>query len=335
MRPGCWSANVAGLAAVIALLGASRATAAIRDSNYRLDTYAFQLNGESQLVTSLDGGFVDGTVVTEATGVMPKKHIAGTAVEPVRARIQINQFTEFLAQSLEGKADVAKGSIYYIDSAGKVQQQRDLGGVALSELAFPGFSGSPRPGSLQLTMTLAAESTKAVDVLAGALPPVKAEIGPAANAKRWTGLFRFQVPGLPTNRVSMIEPFAIRRKTASDASGQKTPTTSVQWEVPNLVFYMPPQDSQAWIAWHDDFVVQGHNSDAQEKTFTLTLLSADLKDTLFQLEGSGVGIVSAKYEQPVTAATTSVMQGFRVELYVENMRIGTNAKSRFVAPVKQ
>jgi hypothetical protein len=243
-----------------------------------------------------------------------------------------------LADSLEGKADVAKGAIYYIDNSGKVQQHRDLGGVTLSELAFPGLSGSSRPSGLQLTMTLTARFSKAADALAGALPPVKVEAGPSARAKRWAGDFRLQVPGLPTNRVSIIEPFKIRRKTASDANGQKQVSTATQWEVPNLVFYMLPQDSQAWIAWHDDFVVQGHNSDDQEKTFTLDLLSADLKETLLQLEGSGVGIVSAKYEQPVAAAngsTAPAASGFRVEVYVEHMRIVTSGKSRFGAPINK
>lgn len=316
----------------VALLAPWRAKSAeIREATYRLDTYALQINDEAQLVNSLDGGFVDGTVVTDAAGLMPKKRIAGTTIEPVRARLNINQFTQFLVDSLEGKQNAAKGSIYYIDSTGKVQQQRDLGRVLLSELAFPGFSGSPKPGTLQLTMTLTPEFSRAVDVLAGALAPVKAATGPTANAKRWTGGFRFQVPGFPTNRVSVIEPFTIRRKAQSNANpGDLKMMAPLQWEVPNLVFYMPPQDSKAWIAWHDKMVVQGDHTDAQEKTFTLELLSADLKETVFQLQGAGVGIVSAKYEQPVAGASGNapVSQGFRVELYVDSMKIVTSAPGK-------
>ena len=315
----------------VALLAPCRARAAdnIREATYRLDTYALQINDEAQLVNSLDGGFVDGTVVTDAAGLMPKKRIAGTTIEPVRARIQVNQFTQFLVDALEGKQNAAKGSIYYIDSTGKVQQQRDLGGVTLSELAFPVLSGSPKAGSQQLTMTLAASTSRAADVLAGALPPVKAATGPTANAKRWTGGFRFQVPGFPTNRVSTIEPFTIRRKTPSNTAVPKM-MAPLQWEIPNLVFYMPPQDSKTWIAWHDKMVVQGDHSDSQEKTFTLELLSADLKETVFQLQGSGVGIVSAKYEQPVASASGNapLSLGFRVELYVDSMQIVTSASGK-------
>jgi hypothetical protein len=332
MRRAWLWASLAVILATVVLLATSRLTrAAVREATYRLDTYALQINDEAQIVGGLDGGFVDGTVVTETTGLMPKKHIGGTTIEPLRARIQINQFTQFLVDSLEGKADRAKGSVFYIDAAGKVQQQRDFGSLALSELTFPGFSGSPKPGTFELTMTLTTETAKAVEVLPGALPPVKAELGPAARAKRWTGGFRFQVPGMPTNRVSVIEPFTIRRKVAAGAGVVKEPAMApMHWDVPNLVFYMPPQDSQAWIAWHDDFVVQGHNSDAQEKTFTLELLAPDLKETLFQLRGTGVGIVSAKYEQPVANASgnVAVSQGFRVELYVQRMGIVTSTKSK-------
>jgi hypothetical protein len=94
---------------------------------------------------------------------------------------------------------------------------------------------------------------------------------------------------------------------------------------------MPAQDSLAWIAWHDDFVVQGNNSDAQEKTLTLQFLSPDLKSTLMQLDCTGVGIVSAKYEQSLTASPTA-NSGFRVELYVETMKLTTGAASVATVP---
>jgi hypothetical protein len=330
-------ANVSVLAAAIAMIGSRPAMGAERAAaTYRLDMYALELNGDAQIVTGLNGGFIDGVVVTEKTGAMPKKRLGGVVIEPVRARVGVDQFTKFLAESLEGKAERTKGMVYYIDASGKVQQQRELNGVTLSELAFPGLSGASRPSGLQLTMTLAAESVKAAEALAGALPPVKVENGPAAKAKKWAGDFRLQVPGLPTNRVSIIEPFTIRRKPVSDAADLRDQKMAPQqWEIPNLVFYVLPQDSQAWVAWHDDFVVQGHNSDDQEKTFTLELLSSDLKDTLLRLEGSGVGIVSAKYEQSVTATSgspASPATGFRVEVYVEQMRIATGGKPGLDVP---
>lgn len=330
------TAGIAILAVAITLLGGSRARAATNTAyTYRLDTYALQLNGDAQFVSGLDGGFVKGTVVAEDnSGAMPKKHISGTTIEPIRARVRVDQFTPFIADALEGKSGEAKGAVYYIDNAGKVQQQRDLGGLTLSELAFPAFSGSPPTGNgLLLTLTLTAQSAKPVDVLAGAIPPVKADPGPAAGAKKWTGYWRFEVPGLPTNRVSMIEPFTIRRKGASDAKGQaRQPAKATDpWDIPNLVVYMLPQDSQAWVAWHDDFVVHGNNADAQEKTFTLELLSPDRKETILQLDGSGVGIVSAKYEQPL-AANAPVTQGFRVELYVERMKLTTPGAPGSTAP---
>jgi hypothetical protein len=330
-----FSVSLAVLAVALGLFATIRARAAVnRASTYRLDSYALQLNGDTQYVNGLDGGFVDGVVVTENGGPMPKKHIGNAKIEPVRARVRVDQFTQFLSDSLAGKGENGSGTIYYIDNGGTVQQQRTLSGLTLSELAFPGCSGSQKTGNaLLMTMTLAAESSKAVEPLAGATPPIKADTGAASKAKQWAGNFRFQVPGLPTNRVSVIEPFTIRRKAASDAGGTtKEPGLKpVVWEIPNLVFYMTPQDSLAWIAWHDDFVVQEHNSDAQEKTFTLELLSPDMKSTILQLDGSGVGIVSAKYEQSLSA-NAPVSQGFRVELYVESLKLTANGSAPATKP---
>jgi hypothetical protein len=335
MRAVWWAVGVGPAAMAIAAFGIrwAHAASAIQPSTYRLDMYALELNGDAQIVNSIEGGFVDGIVVEEAGGMMPKKHLGGTTIEPIRARVRVDQYTAFLADALAGKADNAKGAIYYLDNSGKVQKQQSLTGLALSELAFPGLGGSANKAgnSPMLTMTLTAQSSKSVDPLAGALPPVKSTgTGPTPANQRWNWDFRFQVPGLPTQRVTAIEPFTIRRKVAATDKAQSPKETAKAatgpWEIPNLVLYMTPQDSQAWLAWHDDFVVQGHNADEQEKTFTLQLLSSDLKTTLLQFDGTGVGIISAKYEQRATTNAPASL-GFRVELYVETMKISSPAMS--------
>lgn len=334
MRGICLFVILGVVAGAFGSLGSWPVSAAVSTAaTYRLDMYCLQINNDAQMINGIEGGSVAATVATDAAGNMPKKHIATVFVEPVRARIAVNQFTQFLEDSLEGKGGYASGTIYYIDNSGKVQQQRALTGLLLSEIAFPAFSGARSPNALTMTMTMEAQSSKASDPLADALPPAKIDISPAARAKRWAGDWRLQVPGLPTSRVTSIEAFTLRRKIQSDTIRPDIPKP-MHWDIPNLVFYMTPQDSKAWLAWHDDFVIQSNNSDAQEKTFTLDLLTPDLKDTLLELQGSGVGIVSAKYEQPV-GANAPAIGGFRVELYVETIKLVPGSAAATSTPASQ
>src|SRR5262245_15306462 len=102
-------------------LAATLGPMTLRDNTgFNFYSYMFEIGGERQIVSALQGGFVDGIVSSE-TGPdgSVNKHISGQAVEPLRVRMKFNQFTTFLVQSINsaGSPQPTDGKIYYVDES--------------------------------------------------------------------------------------------------------------------------------------------------------------------------------------------------------------------------
>ena len=54
---------------------------------------------------------------------------------------------------------------------------------------------------------------------------------------------------------------------------------------------VPESRAASLYKWQEEFLVQGKNGDANEKTATIELLDASMKGVLFTLSLKGVGLV--------------------------------------------
>jgi hypothetical protein len=68
-------------------------------------------------------------------------------------------------------------------------------------------------------------------------------------------------------------------------------------------------------------VIKGINGDDQEKTLTIELLDATLRNTAMTITGTGVGILALR---PVVQPPGSTAKRVQAELYVERMQIKMN-----------
>ena len=66
-------------------------------------------------------------------------------------------------------------------------------------------------------------------------------------------------------------------------------------EIPRLIVTLPKTHAHTWIAWQEDFVIKGNSSPDKEKTGTLEILSASLKDVLFTLTFRHLGLAGLSY----------------------------------------
>ena len=76
-------------------------------------------------------------------------------------------------------------------------------------------------------------------------------------------------------------------------------------------------DVAKWSEWFDSFVLQGRNTDADEKTGTLTFLAANLKDELGRVRLFGLGIHGLAPEPTLPSA----VKRMAAELYCERMEL--------------
>ncbi|HRE80790.1 MAG TPA: hypothetical protein PLN52_07065 [Opitutaceae bacterium] len=169
--------------------------------------------------------------------------------------------------------------------------------AVLTKVEFPALDGASKE-STRIILTFEVSSTRA---LAG--PAVAIPLGAKGKAALASN-FRLTVEGLPSNRIATVSSLVISRE-------------SGKLEVSNLLISISSADAEAWTQWRDRFLLQGKNSDAQEKSATLSLLDPAMKNPLVTLSLSQVGLVRL---------SRSVGDGERVsrieaELYVESVSV--------------
>ncbi len=152
-----------------------------------------------------------------------------------------------------------------------------------------------------------------------------------AKQHRWSpSNFGLNIDGLDATRVYKIEPITLRQKTVDYAIGeargvQKEP---VQVQFPNLIVTVPESHARSWWAWYQSFVVDGNNSEDQEKTGTLEYLSPSLGNTtLLALDFLGLGICKATIDK--AEAGSESIRRVTFEMYCECIRFDYRAGATF------
>ena len=138
--------------------------------------------------------------------------------------------------------------------------------------------------------------------------------------KLWrTSNFRLQIDGLDCTRVSKIDAFTITRRVTTTVSGSGEVTLIPdRIEFPNLRITLSQAWAQSWFDWHESFVVQRKNSDADERNGAISLLAVDAKTELSRITLHHLGIIRI---DPVAPTVLDALQRVTAELYCEEMQL--------------
>src|SRR5262249_6405184 len=119
-------------------------------------------------------------------------------------------------------------------------------------------------------------------------------------------------------RVSKIEPLVVKQKVTTNALGEMRVTgiepTGV--DLPNLVITLPEADAEPFWDWEKSFIIQGNCEESDHKTGTLEFLTPDLKDVLFTITMTGIGIFKMTADK--LEAGNENIRKVKVEMYVED-----------------
>jgi hypothetical protein len=130
--------------------------------------------------------------------------------------------------------------------------------------------------------------------------------------KKWLPAnFRLSIAGLeePCTRVNKVEALVVKQSIVNNADGQSDFTV----DIPNLVITLPESVAQPFIDWHQSFVIDGKNSDDDERNGSLTYLATD-GTILGQLTFQHLGIIRAANDP-----TDQTVRRVKAEMYCENM----------------
>lgn len=318
------AAGVAGAAIAGGAWRTTKAGAAAAPSgrSYGAGIFALQLDGAKELgyLSSVEGGDASGEVVHEvgSAGYYQKKHIGNVKYGDITMEFGMGMSKsvfDWISATLTGNRDQERksGAVIAADFNYQAKSRREFSNALITEIGFPAMDASSKDAAF-ITLKLAPELT--VDVAASG----KLQSPTQQKQKLWLPAnFRFDMKGLPTGRVSKIDALTIKQTVVTDDIGDRRDYAKEpgKLEFPNLVLTLPEADAQPWYDFFKSFVLEGNNTDEEERTAQLTYLAQNLKDELGRLDFSNVGIFKISSEKAESASET--IKRVKVELYCERI----------------
>ena len=303
------AAVVVSIAAAAGPAGAQLDRTAV-GSRFTLDIPA--ANGTVTLKT-IEGGYLFNQVVPDGGA---GKRVAGTRIAPFVLTTYPNMAMALLKAAMEGTP--LDGRLIVGDFNYKAQNVTEFRQAIATRLAFTPLDGASKDQcSVEVTLAPTAIAS---------LPGEGGDMSTKLAVKQKTCMrsnFRVELGNLPTKRIVGMDSIVLRRPGAEVAAGSaramtKSGGSAGAWEADNVKLSVSMADLEAYLRWNDEFVVKGMNGVEKELTLDVVYLSADLKEEMFRLHGSGVGLVALRRSLTANSETSA---RFEIELYVERWEI--------------
>jgi hypothetical protein len=306
----CLLVVVAALCSLVSTMDLVHAAAAADQRAYAGGHVLLEINGERQVVSSIEGGSAVGVVAVNGTD----KSINGVAYEDIVATVPATSLPAVVRDAMSGKASGVNGAIDYADFDYKGQRRVGFQNAIISAVRFPALDGASKDAA-NVEIVLSPEVTRE-EKPAG---DVKGAIGSKQQKRAMVSAFRVTIPDVPeTNRVATVSAIEWRAKAAQGATGaQRFPAKQPpQYEIPNIKLTVAANSLKSFQDWLDQTLKDGGSK--HEKTMRIELLDANMKDPLLTLELSGVGIVAVRMKK--AEAGNEAIQRAEVELYAEQLK---------------
>lgn len=288
---------------------------------YSGSRYFLELDGNlAGPLISMESGFVSGQVATQMLGPGPviKKHLATLLHEEIVFQFGLGMspaLYNWISISISGGLSPKNGAIITTDVNQQIINRVEFRDALITEVAFPALDASSHePG--YLTVKIKPEQSVYQGSSGGQIPPP-----PPTSQHAWLASnFRLEIGDLPSSLTQQIEPLVIKRNLVSGQTGsrQRGGPVAQPWEIPNLVITLPESQVGPFFQWYQDFVIEGRNSDTDERQGQLTLLNPHLQEELGTINFGNLGIFRLA-PVPQTIANSSPL--VKVAMYCETMQL--------------
>jgi hypothetical protein len=287
---------------------------ALAQQSYVTSYFALELDGaKAGVVHSVEGGNISADVFSRGlrNDSFAKKHIGQPNYEDISLRLGLgsNEAIHDWIEATWNKHYVRKnGSIVSTDYDFTIKREREFLNALLTETTIPACDASSKDIGF-LTMKLDPESIR--ESQRGGQYQL-----PANPKKQWlSSNFRFELEGLESRYVTKVDSFTVKYK--APLWRQRGPGAG-QIEFPNLKITLPERHAESWRIWHEDFVIQGNNSDEKEKSGALLFMDPTLSNEILRIELNQCGIFRlAEARSP----TGILLPGYvTAEIYCERLK---------------
>lgn len=320
--------------ALLLALGTTTSSDAALQNRYAVGNFEITLDGlGAAFVSSVDGGTMVSEAVVEpgSRGTFVKKKPSAPRFEPLIVEVNLTAapkaWIDWVNGSINGTERPKNGALAILDHNYSERQRRSYSNLRLAELTLEKLDAKDAKKPLNIELDFVADSVTETKGTGQQNPTAVSNRGKSASASN----FRITMPGLDTSRVSSVGPITVKLvgggtpSKGVDALMKGEQRNNARAEVmPFTMRLSEGPTADAWKAWYQSFVVQGKNTDAEEKTMTIELLDPSLKTVLFRARLEGVGIVALA---PGTLeANKENSTELQADLYAESFKLDPPGK---------
>jgi T4-like virus tail tube protein gp19 len=253
-------------------------------------------------LVSVDGGAATADVVAErGSAPFVRKRLGPVRYEPITLSFGLAvapAVFEWIRSAWAGESEQRSGSILTVGADGDVVGGLDFSSAVVAETTLPRLDAAAK-SQATIQVTIAPDRTSRRKG-SGPMPPWN------VKQKQWIASnFRVAIDGLDCSRVSSVDALTIR--TASPV------------DFPPLRVTLSASTQQSWVDWHEEFVIEGVNDDAHEKSGTLSYLAPNLATELGRVKLSNLGIVRLASESG--AQSQDAVPRVVADLYCERFEL--------------
>ena len=278
---------------------------------YSAATTVLELDGEyAATLREAEGGQAFADVLSDPpNGAATNKHLGPVRYAPVSISFGsalADRLLDWITRSLAGEQPERDGALVFLDLRGNEAYRLEFTGARISDIELPRFDAAETRQNTEWTVVFQPTTTSASYRFAGR----QYQAAAGRREKQWLAAsFRLNISGLESAsaHVYSVEPIVVQQEEGAPL------------RVGNLLITVNNAALPAFVAWHEDFVVKGNNSDDKERSGTLVQLAPNLKDDLFTIDLRRIGIVRISPASESESTARGVVGRSTVELYLEEV----------------
>ncbi|MDX6585773.1 MAG: hypothetical protein QOI31_246 [Solirubrobacterales bacterium] len=276
------------------------------------EKFFLELDGEpGGFVVDVQGGFPHGEILETPNGPDQfKKHIGNVKYEEVSFKFAMTQQPQglfnWISETLDRSVPSRSGSIKACDADFRVTQQGHFTDALITEIGFPALDAAAKdPAYMTLKFSSDAIATEGGG---GTVPSGGVKAGDAS--------FKFAAGSLSSKAPAKIDAFTIKQGLAEVSPGG--PKRAAKISIPDIKVTLTRNSGlSSWLAFYEDFLVEGNHSEADEIDGQVTLTNSKGTKELATIDLLNMGILAAI---PVTEQVDGeTVRRVQVEMYCEEL----------------
>ncbi|HEX3482671.1 MAG TPA: phage tail protein [Kofleriaceae bacterium] len=285
--------------------------------------FALELAGVPNVSTvrSIEGGGLKADVMTYQPGATYERwrQLGKPKFEDIKLQVGTSMsepFFTWIANFFTGNCERKNGAIVAGDFYYKERARREFTEALITELTFPKLDANDK-NTVYMNVTLGVES---IDYKKGDESKTLDMTGNQQAQKAWKSCnFTFVLDGFKDqcSRVTKVDSFTVKLPVLEYPSGgsRTTTKTPTMIEYPNITFYLPEPDAQAF---DDHFKKRGIKGEVPGRLHGQLTTFDNAWSTKFTLELINCDILAITPDK--LDATSEEIKLVKVDLYVEQMK---------------